>query len=108
MEHGFPAAREARSRLTTELDVARRKGIAVLKVVHGYGSSGTGGKLRTALRRDLAALRHDGKIGRVVFGEAWSIFEAEARALMDRYPELRGDRDLEQSNAGITFVELKR
>lgn len=107
MEAGLPTVRESLQRLDVELTVARRKGIGVLKIVHGYGSSGKGGRLRTSLRTSLERRRQEGTVGRVVVGEAWSIFDAESRALMDRFPALRRDRDLEKSNPGITIVEVK-
>ncbi len=106
IKEGMPSAAEARRRLATELDVARRKGIRVLKLVHGYGSGGVGGKLRRSLRRDLAERQADRKLGRIVAGEAWSIFDETARSLLDDYPELRRDPDLERGNAGVTLVEL--
>jgi hypothetical protein len=103
MEFGLPTADEARKRLVTELELARRKGVNVLKIIHGYGSSGRGGKLRTALR---SALRQQATLGRIVEGEAWSIFDEASRGLLDRYPDLRRDRDLEKGNAGITLIEI--
>lgn len=108
MEFGYPTADEARKRLATELDLARRKGVSVLKLIHGYGSSGRGGKLRTALRSVLRQRSQQGTLGRIVEGEAWSIFDEASRGLLDRYPDLRGDRDLEKGNAGITLVEITR
>ena len=107
LEFGHPTVREASARLTTELVFARRRGVRVLKVIHGYGSSGRGGKLRNALRRMLRELEGTGSVSLVVIGEAWSIFDQASRTLMDRYPELRNDRDLDRANAGITLVELK-
>jgi len=108
MEYGYPSSKEAVQRLETELTVARGKNVGVLKIVHGYGSSGRGGKLRTSLRSALTRYQHDGAIGLVVAGEAWSIFDESSRTLMDRYAKLRGDRDLERSNPGITLIELMR
>jgi hypothetical protein len=107
LEAGYPTAAEAKKRLATELQVARRKGTRVLKVVHGYGSSGKGGKLRTALRTALNRHRSDGDVRRVIAGEDWSIFDAGTRELLDLYPELRNDRDLEAGNAGITIVQIR-
>ncbi len=106
IKEGMPTAAEARRRLTTELDVARRKGVRVLKLIHGYGSTGVGGKLRRSLRRDLAERQAHQKLRRIVAGEAWSIFDQTARSLLDDYPELRHDPDLERGNAGVTLVEL--
>jgi hypothetical protein len=51
----------------------RRKGVNVLKLIHGYGSSGRGGKLRTALRSVLRQRAKQGTLGRIVEGEVWSM-----------------------------------
>ena len=107
IKEGMPTADEARRRLAVELDVARRQGVRILKLIHGYGSSGVGGKLRRALRRTLTERQAELRLGRVVPGEAWSIFDETARALLDDYPELRRDADLERGNAGVTLVELR-
>src|SRR5688500_18888224 len=108
LEAGYPTAAEATRRLATELDLARRKSIAVLKLVHGYGSSGKGGKLRTAVRAELTQRQTAGACGRVVMGEAWSIFDETTRQLLDRYPCLRGDAALEKSNPWLAIVEVRR
>ena len=107
LEHGFPTAEEARQRLATEIDVARKKGVGLLKIVHGYGSTGKGGTLRKSLRTMLLRMQHEGKIGRVIFGESWDLFDEPSRNLMDRYPLIRGDRDIGRGNAGITIVETR-
>ncbi len=107
LEHGFPNAEEARTRLATEIDVARKKGVGLLKIVHGYGSTGKGGTLRKSLRTMLLRMQNEGKIGRVIFGESWDLFDEPSRNLMDRYPLIRGDRDLGRGNAGITIVETR-
>ena len=41
-------------RMENELAGARRSGQKLFKFVHGYGSTGTGGKIRGAVRRALA------------------------------------------------------
>ncbi len=107
IKEGMPTAEEARRRLATELELARRRGVRLVKLIHGYGSRGVGGKLRGSLRRALAEHQAAGRVGRVVFGEAWSIFDATARALLEAYPELRQDPDLERGNAGITLAEVR-
>ena len=107
IEHGFPNAEEARARLATEIDVARKKGVGLLKVVHGYGSTGKGGTLRKTLRTMLLRMSKEGLIGRVIFGEAWDLFDEPSRNLIERYPLIRGDKDLGRSNAGITIVETR-
>ena len=106
MKAGMPTAEEAKQRLETELQRARSAGVAVLKLVHGYGSTGKGGRLRTSLRAELEALLVAGRIGSIVTGESFSIFDAASRGLLDRYPDLRRDSDLERGNPGVTLVEL--
>ena len=108
MKAGMPRAEEARRRLAAELQRGASGGVAVLKLVHGYGSTGKGGRIRGTLRTELAVLRTAGRIGVVVAGEAFSVFDADTRALLDRYPALRNDPDLERGNAGVTFVEIRR
>ena len=106
MKAGMPTAAEAKQRLEAELQRARSAGVAVLKLVHGYGSTGKGGRLRRSLRAELDALSGAGRIGSVVMGESFSIFDAVSRSLLDRYPDLRRDSDLERGNPGVTLVEL--
>ena len=42
-EEGFPTRDQAYQKLEAALARARKDGVAVLKVIHGYGSTGTGG-----------------------------------------------------------------
>jgi hypothetical protein len=59
------------------------------------------------VRALLKQSRADRRVGRVVPGEAWSIFDEDSRALLDRYDALRRDPDLDKGNAGITLVQVK-
>lgn len=106
IEAGLPTVDEARQRLLAELRQARQSGIIAIKIIHGYGSTGTGGALRPALRKSLLLRKKEGLVTRVIFGEKWSVFEEDARYAIERCPELRSDRDLNRSNAGITIAVL--
>lgn len=107
IKEGMPTVQQARRRLSTEIELGRRRGVRVIKLIHGYGSSGVGGKLRRALRRTLEELQSAGQVLRIVAGEDFTIFDGGARALLEACPELRQDPDLERGNAGVTFVELR-
>ncbi len=48
LEHGMPTVDTALRWLESELDAARKMRRPALKLIHGYGSSGRGGKIRTA------------------------------------------------------------
>lgn len=106
LEQGMPTVEQANHRLPGELIRARAQGAKAIKLIHGYGSSGVGGKLRVGIRAALADLKRRGKIKEAVPGENWSIFDEGARRILDLYPDLSRDRDFERGNAGITIVLL--
>jgi len=103
---GMPSVDEARGILLENLQSAKAGGIRLLKVIHGHGSTGIGGKLRGALRRSLALRKKEGAIKGFIQGEEWGLFNEAARALCDRFPSLRDDPDYNRENPGITIVEL--
>jgi len=49
VEAGFPVLDEARRLVIEEIKRAKCDGVKVLKVIHGYGSSGKGGALCVGL-----------------------------------------------------------
>ena len=53
LEDGMPSVPQALARLAAELQSAQRRKIKVLKLVHGYGSSGVGGDLRISIQSKL-------------------------------------------------------
>jgi hypothetical protein len=104
LELGHPSVDEAMRRLTAELSACRHMHTPVLKIIHGYGSSGKGGKIRTACRRCLSQARERGEVALWLPGERFSIFEEEARQMLNCCGALRQDPDLERYNNGVTFV----
>ena len=106
LEAGLPTVDEARRRLLREMESARQEGARVLKVIHGWGSSGEGGKLGPAVRRSLRLRVKEGQAVLVVPGERFSSDSLEGRELARRHPSVRGDRDFNRANPGITVVEL--
>lgn len=103
---GMPSVDEARALLLESLLTAKAGGVRLLKVIHGYGSTGVGGRLRSALRRSLELRKKEGAIKGFIKGEEWTLFNEDARALCDRFPFLRDDPDYSRENPGITIVEL--
>ena len=57
LEEGKPFVDQAIRRLTFELQQSRRSGYTVLKIIHGYGSSGRGGRIRTEARTYLTRVQ---------------------------------------------------
>jgi len=106
LELGRPDSDTAIRRLTYELHTAKTLGLAAFKVIHGYGSSGTGGRIRVEARGYLARQKGKGVIRSFIPGEDFSIFNEDTRAAFTRCGELRQDPDLERHNNGITIVVL--
>jgi hypothetical protein len=106
LEEGLPSVEEARARLRGAISNARRARLRVLTVIHGYGSTGLGGKLRWGIRRSLGKLFRKGLIGDFLPGEEFSEFEVRALEALSRYPFLWRDPNLNRGNKGITFVIL--
>jgi len=106
LEFGMPTVDEATARLKRELQAARQQHTKVLKLIHGYGSSGVGGDLRIALQSLLRQMRDRGEIRDCIYGENWRKSDEHAWALVKRFPHLKDDQDFARSNKGITIVVL--
>jgi len=106
LEEGMPTVEQARTRLADELHKAKRDGARLLKIIHGYGSSGVGGALRDGILGSLARQKMDGAIEDFIAGEDWRIADASAWQLLKQFPELKNDSDLGRGNRGITIVLL--
>lgn len=72
LEQGMPTVDTALRWLEAELHAARKMGRPGLKLIHGYGSSGTGGKIRTACRKYLRREAEAGRVRLVIRGEDFS------------------------------------
>jgi hypothetical protein len=107
IESGWPTLEEARRLVIAEIEQAKCDGVRVLKVIHGYGSSGTGGKLCVGLRKSFGLHQKEGVIKNFIAGEDFSIFDDTALNLLEAVPELRGDPDLGATNEGVTILWLK-
>ena len=103
---GMPTVPDARVRMLSELNLARRGGVAFVKFIHGYGSSGVGGDLRIALQSSLRQMQERKEIRACIFGEDWGRGDEAAWSLVNGFPELRTDPDFDKRNKGITLVML--
>jgi len=106
LEDGMPKVEEARLRMQHELQVARQQGYAAVKLIHGYGSSGVGGSLRTELQKELQRMAGAGALRSFVTGEDWRISDEKTWELLKRFPEWKRDSDLGKANKGISIVLL--
>ncbi len=106
LEAGMPTVDQALRRLSGELYTSRRMGCRAVKLIHGYGSSGKGGKIRVAIRRELGGQKLRGQIKDFIPGEDFSIFNSATLQAFSLAEDLRNDKDLDRYNNGVTFVLL--
>jgi hypothetical protein len=84
VEVGLPSLDEARRLVIGEIKQAKRAGARVLKVIHGYGSSGKGGALCVGLAEIVRAAQEGRRDqGRFVAGEDFSIFNETVLDLLE-------------------------
>lgn len=106
LKEGMPALEQARARLAGELARARSAGEFGLKLIHGYGSTGVGGTLRTGLGATLTRMQREGRVRQVIFGEHWRASDAAAWEVVKQHPALKQDCDWGRGNRGVTIVIL--
>ena len=106
LEAGMPLVHEALAQLDRELAAAREHRHAILKLIHGYGSTGAGGDIRIAVQKRLRTLQDEGHIRACIFGEDWSPTDTHTWTLLKTNPALKIDPDLGKRNRGITIVIL--
>jgi hypothetical protein len=106
LEEGMPTVEQARLRMQHELQAARKAGCKAVKLIHGYGSSGTGGVLRVELQKDLRRAAENGVIQAFIAGEDWRISDANTWKVLKQFPEWKQDSDLGRKNQGISIVVL--
>ena len=104
LKFDMPTVDECHERVRLALHRARLDGLKAVKFIHGYGSSGTGGKLRYSVRESLDSLSRQGRLGLVVYGE--DLMEQKT-TLIKRLPFLKRDMDFKRMNKGVTLVIMK-
>lgn len=106
LKSDMPSVQEALQRLDRELAVARQEKHALLKVIHGYGSSGAGGDIGIAVQKRLRELVEQGQLCGCIFGENWAKSDEATWRLLQAHSALKSDADLGRRNRGITVVLL--
>lgn len=102
----MPSADDAIRRITYNIKNAGTLGITAIKFIHGYGSSGKGGAIRTKARKYLESQKSRRLIKDYIPGEDFSIFNEATLEAFQSCDELRRDSDIERHNNGITIVIL--
>ncbi len=104
LEAGMPDVSSAMSRLNNQIYAVRATGVRECKIIHGYGSSGKGGAIKSACLMELRGYKRRGIIKEFCPGEKFGPFSEEGRRMTAAMPTLNRDRDWGRSNDGITVI----
>ena len=104
LEQGYPTVDTAMKYLEQAVSRAKAYGYPALKLIHGYGASGSGGKIKTAVHRELGRYKSMGKIREFVPGENFTPFDSATQRIINAYPDVARDSDYLKTNHGITIV----
>jgi hypothetical protein len=78
--------------------------LRLLKIVHGYGSSGRGGSTKATVEN--WAYRERNRVRSVIAGESYGLFDETTRRMRAEVGHYQ-DADLDAGNRGITLVWVK-
>lgn len=102
-----PYVDEALDRLTEYLRKSLELGIKAIVLIHGYGSSGEGGRIKRAIHEALQNNRYSDRVDEYYFGEEVAFGSESYHALLKRRPGLkRYLKRFKEGNAGMTVLLL--
>jgi DNA-nicking Smr family endonuclease len=102
-----PSAEEALDLLTICLRRASEVGIKAIILIHGYGASGEGGKIKWAIHDALEHNFFSDRVDEYHFGEQTAFGSDAYHALLRRRPGLKAYlKHFKEGNAGMTVLIL--
>jgi hypothetical protein len=104
LEAGRPVLDVALNRMNEIIEDSARNNVNVLTLIHGYGSSGKGGVIRSECRKSLDFLKSKGLIRDYIAGEDFNKRSGPVKSILQRYPQLGLNKYLNRGNRGITLV----
>ena len=109
LETSLPTVDQAIKKFDQALDDLEGTAIRVIKVIHGYGSSGKGGRIKEAIRQELIYQRRQHIIHSYYAGEDLSPGKEMYQQLLKQEPTVKNilTKDV-FGNPGITIIILKK
>ena len=105
LESGGPTAEEALERLTHHVRAASVAGVRALIVIHGYGSSGSGGKIKWVVRDALENNYFSDRVDEYYFGEDLAFGSSSYQTVIKRRSSLKSHlSQFKIGNAGMTVL----
>jgi hypothetical protein len=107
IKQGSPHVEEALELLTEQLRKCLDLGIKAIILIHGYGSTGEGGRIKWAIQDALENNRYSDRVDEYFFGENVAYGSQAYHALLKRRPGLkRYLKRFKEGNAGMTVLLL--
>jgi hypothetical protein len=99
----MPFTDEAGKRLA---DIIRenKKNEKVIKIIHGYGSSGVGGKIKVTVQKTLKSKVASKEIKAYIPGEALGSMMGFVDVIQKYKHLIKNDSDYKKRNDGITYI----
>lgn len=107
LKQGSPYVEEALEQLTELLRQCAELGIKAIVLIHGYGSSGEGGRIKWAIHEALESNRYADRVAEYFFGEKVGFGTQPYQDLLKRRPGLKQYlKRFKEGNAGMTILLL--
>ena len=106
IKQNFPSVEEALANLDLALEEAKAQNAKVIKIIHGYGSGGTGGAIIRELSNLLPQMIRQKKIKDYIRGGSWNMANPKVFEIITKNPSCLPDEDLNGANIGITVLVL--
>lgn len=107
IKRGLPTVEEALEQLTEYLRMASELGIKAIILIHGYGSSGEGGRIKWAIHEALENNRYTDRVEEYYYGEQVPYGTQACQALLKQRPGLKQYlKHFKAGNAGMTVLLL--
>lgn len=103
IKENMPSFELALNRVNVIIKYEKDKAI---KLIHGYGSHGVGGKIKEALHQYLEQLVNKKKIKAYIPGEAFGYLLGFDQVIKTYQNFLQTDSDYKKANEGITYIIL--
>ena len=104
IERGGPTVETALRNMVNEMTTAKRAGYKAVILIHGYGSSGSGGAIKTAARGKLKERSLSGIVRDFTGGEEWP---DRKRGFTEICTQLKDYNIYIDGNRGVTVILLK-
>ncbi len=103
----MPSVDQALKMIELEIELSKKEGIKVLKIIHGYGSNGVGGEIKKSLKTWSQICLRKKLFVSFLRGEEF-LNEDKMKEIKAICPEVVGDIDLFHANPGLSLIVIQK